>query len=138
MKQVSHKIASLLMAFVVLFSTLSFTVDMHFCGETLVDTALFHKARTCGMETQNPSSSDACSMSKKNCCSDKQLVIEGQNELQLSFDSLSFEQQQFVVAFVYTYSTLFEGLDCNLSSFETYKPPRVIRQLFKLDETYLI
>ena len=138
MKQVSHKIASLLMAFVVLFSTLSFTIDMHFCGETLVDTALFQEVKTCGMETQNPSTADGCTVSEKNCCNDKQLVIEGQNELQLSFDSLSFEQQQFIVSFVYTYNTLFESLDRNRFSFETYKPPRVIRQLFKLDETYLI
>ena len=138
MKQISHKIASLLMAFVVLFSTLSFTVDMHFCGETLVDTALFQKAKTCGMGMQNPSTTEGCTMSKKNCCNDKQLVIEGQNELQLSFDSLSFEQQQFIVSFVYTYNTLFESLDRNRFSFKAYKPPRVIRQLFKLDETYLI
>ena len=138
MKKAFQKITSILMAVVVLFSTLSFTVDMHFCGETLVDTALFHKAKTCGMEIQNPPTTDGCTISKKNCCNDKQLVIEGQNELQLSFDSLSFEQQQFVVALVYTYSTLFEGLDCNSSSFEAYKPPRVIRQIFKLDETYLI
>jgi len=33
------------MAFVVLFSTMSFTVNMHYCGDTLVETAIFHKAK---------------------------------------------------------------------------------------------
>jgi len=31
-----------------------------------------------------------------------------------------------------------EGLDSNVSTYEEYKPPLVIRQLYKIDETYLI
>ena len=137
MKQVFHKILSLLMAFVVLFSTLSFTVNMHYCGDTLMDTAIFHKAETCGMEMENPSSKD-CSITKKNCCSDEQLIVDGQDELQLSLEKISLEQQVFIASFVHTYINLFEGLDNNVSSYEEYEPPLVIRQIFKLDETYLI
>ena len=110
------------MAFVVLFSTLSFTVNMHFCGDTLVETALFHKTKGCGMEMQSPST-EGCAIIKKNCCNDEQLVVDGQDELQLSIDTISFEQQLFLVSFVYTYITLFEGLDKNVSSYEQYKPP---------------
>jgi hypothetical protein len=33
---------------------------------------------------------------------------------------------------------LFEGLETKVTSFEKYKSPLVIRQLYKLDETYLI
>lgn len=125
------------MAFVVLFSTLSFTVNMHYCGDTLVETTLFNKAKGCGMEMEKPST-EGCSITKKNCCDDKQLVIDGQDELKLNFDKLTFEQQQFVASFIYTYINLFEGLDKNVSSFEEYKPPLVVRQIFKIDETYLI
>lgn len=128
---------SISMAFVVLFSTLSFTIDMHYCGETLVDTAIFKKAKGCGMEMQNPSTKD-CSMTKKNCCSDKQIFVDGQDELKVSFDTLSFEQQQFVISFIYTYINLFEGFDEEINSFQEYKPPLVVRQIYKLDETYLI
>ena len=125
------------MAFVVLFSTLSFTVNMHFCGDTLVETAIFHKAEGCGMEMDKPSN-EGCEITKKNCCEDKQLVVDGQDELQLSVEKITFEQQVFIASFIYTYSNLFEGLDNNVSSFEAYKPPLVIRQIFKIDETYLI
>lgn len=125
------------MAFVVLFSTLSFTVNMHFCGDTLVETALFHKTKGCGMEMQSPST-EGCAIIKKNCCNDEQLVVDGQDELQLSIDTISFEQQLFLVSFVYTYITLFEGLDKNVSSYEQYKPPPSIRQIYKFDETFLI
>jgi len=137
MKKVSHKIMSLAMTFVVLFSTMSFTVNMHYCGDTLVESAIFQKAKGCGMEMEKPSTEE-CSITKKNCCDDKQLAIEGQDELQLQVDKITFEQQVFIASFVYTYINLFEGLDSNVSTYEEYKPPLVIRQLYKIDETYLI
>jgi hypothetical protein len=137
MKQVLHKIMSFAMAVVVLFSTLSFAVNMHYCGGTLVETAMFHKAKGCGMEMQKPSTK-GCAITKKSCCNDKQLVVDGQDELQLHVDTISLEQHLFLASFVHTYINGFEGLDKNLTSYEVYKPPLVIRQLYKLDETYLI
>ena len=137
MKQIFHKIMSLAMTFAVLFSTMSFTVNMHYCGDTLVETAIFHKAKGCGMEMEKPSI-EGCSITKKNCCDDEQLAIEGQDELQLQVDKITFEQHLFIASFVYTYINLFEGLENNVSTYEEYKPPLVIRQLYKIDETYLI
>ena len=65
-------------------------------------------------------------------------MVDGQDELQLQVDKISFEQQVFIASFVYTYINLFEGLDNKVSSYEAYTPPLVIRQLYKIDETYLI
>ncbi|GGG43709.1 HYC_CC_PP family protein [Bizionia arctica] len=137
MKKVFHKIMSLSMAFVVLFSTMSFTIDMHYCGGTLMDTAIFQKIETCGMEMEKPLG-EGCSISKKNCCNDEQVIVAGQDQLQLHVDSISFEQQVFIASFVYTYINLFEGLDANVSTFEEYDPPLVRKQIYKFDETYLI
>ena len=125
------------MAFVVLCSTMSFTVNMHYCGDNLVETAIFHKAKGCGMEMENPST-EGCSVKVKDCCSDEQLIVDGQDELQLQVDTISIEQQVFITSFVYTYINLFEFIDKNVSSYKQYKPPLVIRQIFKIDETYLI
>ncbi len=125
------------MAFVVLFSTMSFTINMHYCGGTLVETAIFHKAKGCGMEMDKPSS-EGCSITKKNCCNDEQLVIAGQDELQLTVDMMSLEQQVFLTSFVYTYISLFDSLDKNLNYYQEYKPPLVTRQIYKIVETYLI
>lgn len=125
------------MAFVVLFSTMSFMVNMHYCGDTLVETAFFQKAKGCGVEMEKPSTK-SCSITKKSCCDDKQLSIEGQDELQIQFDKVSFEQQVFIVSFIYTYSNLFEEYNDDVNSFREYKPPLVVKQLYKLDETYLI
>lgn len=138
MKQVFHKIMSILMASVVLFSTMSFTIDMHYCGDTLMDTAIFQKAKTCGMEMKSTSNNPECSIVKKDCCKEEQKVVEGQKELKISFDKLTFEKQIFVASFVYSYINLFEGFESNVSSYEEYKPPLVIKRIYKLDETYLI
>jgi len=137
MNLISHKIISLAMALVVLFSTVSFTVNMHYCGDTLVEMAIFHKAKGCGMEMEKPSIY-GCSITKKNCCNDEKLVVDGQDVLQLQVNKISFEQQVFIASFVYTYINLFEGLENKVSSYEEYKPPLVIRRIYKIDETFLI
>ncbi|MBL4604401.1 MAG: hypothetical protein JKY02_01675 [Flavobacteriaceae bacterium] len=133
MKQTFHKIVSLLIAFVVLFSTMSFTINMHYCGAALVDTSIFHKVKTCGMEMQKTITDSDCSITKKDCCTDKQIKIEGQDELKITFD-----QQVFVASFVYTYTNLFKGLEKNVNSYRDYPSPSVVSDIYKLDETYLI
>ena len=125
------------MALVVLFTTMSFTIDMHYCGNTLVEAAIFHKAKGCGMEMQKPSTK-SCSITLKNCCTDKQMIFDGHDELQLSFHTLSFEQKQFFASFIYTYINLFEGVEEEVNSYRDYIPPLVVREIYKLDETYLI
>ena len=125
------------MAFVVLFSTMSYTISMHYCGDTLVETALFQKVKGCGMEMQNPSS-EGCAIIKDNCCNDEQMVVDGQDELKRQVETISFEQQVFIASFVYSYNNLFKDVETNVSLYDAYKPPLVSRQIFKLDETYLI
>jgi len=136
MKKIFHKILSFSFALLVLLSTMSFTLDMHYCGDTLVDTAIFNKAKSCGMDMNNTDSHH--SNMKGKCCSEKQIVVKGQNELNTTFDNLTVYQQQFVAVFTYTYINLFEGTEKNVTSYEAYRPPLVIRQIYKLDETYLI
>lgn len=125
------------MAIVVLLSTMSFTLDMHYCGDTLVDIAVFKKAETCGMEMQK-SISENCSIKRKNCCSDKQFLIDGQDELKQSNSILSFDQYISITSFIYSYINLFEDVEEDKTLYRNYKPPLVVRDIYKLDETYLI
>ncbi len=126
------------MSFVVLFSTTSFAITKHYCGDTLIDTAVFNKAETCGMEMDLDSTVEGCSVIKENCCNDEQILIDGQDEVQIQFDKISFEQKVFIASFIYSYVNLFEGLDKNVSSFQEYVPPIVTNQIYKIDESYLI
>lgn len=47
MKQFLSKIVSSVLALLVLFSTFSFTVEKHYCGDYLVDVSYLGKADTC-------------------------------------------------------------------------------------------
>lgn len=125
MKQFFRKIAAILMAFVVLFSTMSFSFSEHFCGDHLVDLALFSKAESCGMEMEKATADSDCNTFKKDCCSDKVKQIEGQSNLKVDFNNLTIPQQDFVVAFTYSYLNLFEGVDNKINAFEEYTPPLV-------------
>jgi len=137
MKEIIQKILSLLMAFVVLLSTMSFTIGKHYCGDTLVSTAVFKEAKTCGMEMESPST-EGCSITKKNCCTNEQIIVEGQDELSISFDSLSLDQQLFIASFIYSYSALFIDSEEEATSYSIYRPPILVKTIHKLDEVYLI
>ncbi|MEE3999609.1 hypothetical protein V1T75_04590 [Tenacibaculum sp. FZY0031] len=139
MKKAFHKIASIVMTFVVLLSTMSFTVNSHFCGDMLVDTSYFVKAESCGMDMKQESKPKECSVIKKNCCQDIASVVEGQDTLKhTSFDQLSFDQQVFIASFYYSYINLFEGIHDKVIPFKDYTPPLVIKDIQLLDEVYLI
>ena len=137
MEKAFSKIASILMAFVVLLSTMSFTVSMHYCQGELVDTAVFQKAHSCGMEQSSQMISDESNM-MEGCCNDTEITIEGQDDLKLPVIDITLDQQVFITAFVHTYSNLFLTYEENDTLYFDYPPPFTVRQIFKLDETYLI
>ncbi len=137
MDKITHKITAFVMAFVVLFSTTSYVINMHYCDDALVETSIMHKSNDCEMEMEK-SSTEKCSIINKNCCFDKQLLIEGLNEGQYTLNNISFEQKLLIDSFVYTYINYFEGLEKKVSLYEEYKPPFLIKRIYKIDETYLI
>lgn len=138
MKSFFRNSISLLMAFVVLFSTMSFTVNSHYCGHILVDKALFKEAKSCGMEMQKETTQEGCSVDKPDCCNDEHLVVQGQHELQLEKADLKVPQLEFLIAFTYTYLELLLPQEVDSPTFIGYSPPPLVKSIFKLDETYLI
>jgi len=133
-----HKTTSVLLALIVLVSTMSFSLDMHYCGDHLVDFSFSQKTDTCLMKAEMTQSSTACALMEMDCCSDVEIVIEGQEGLKVSFDQLPFNQQLFVTSFIYSYINLFEGFDENVVPFKEYSPPPLIRDVQILDQTFLI
>lgn len=125
------------MALIVLFSTFSFSVDEHYCGDLLVDFSFFGKAESCGMEIQQALDSHKHNFEKKDCCNDVTLSISGQHDLKFSLDKLSFEQLQYVVSFVYSYLNHFEVQDKNIVPYN-YPPPLLVKDIHILDQTFLI
>lgn len=138
MKKIFYKIVSFCMALLVFASTMSFTIESHYCGDVLVDTSMFGRVESCGMEVQQKSSSKECDITKKNCCSDEQLVVDGQDNLKISFDKLDKEQQLLVATFIYSYINLFTESQTENNPFRDYSPPPLVRDVQVLDQTFLI
>ena len=123
----------MLMALVVMFSTLSFTVESHYCGNRLVDTAIFTQVEGCGMEMNGETPM------KKGCCKDEIEVVKGQDELKFNaFEDLNFDQQFVLTSFIYSYVSLFESLPKKIIPHRDYIPPNLTNNIQLLDGVFII
>ena len=126
--------SSVVLAIMVLFSTLSFTVEKHYCAGKLVDLSVFSKAETCGMEM--PSQTSATT---KSCCKDEVDVLKGQDHLKTGTDNkVSIVQTLFIKAYVYCVDISFESLPKKVVPHLDYSPPNIVKDIHVLDETFLI
>lgn len=120
----------------VLFSTVSLTVEKHFCGDVLVDVSIFSEGEKCGMTALEM---DQAANTKKSCCKDQVEVVQGQDVLTFdAFDDLNFEQQLFLTSFVFSYINLFEGLPEQIIPHKDYNPPKLIEDIQLVNNTFLI
>lgn len=133
MKNFLLRISAIFMSVVVLFSTLSFTVEQHFCGDFLVDTSFVGQAEKCDM---NPGTS---SKEKNNCCKDEVHQIDGQDELQKQNPVvLTAKQQKVIVAFSYAYYKFFSDFTLKKNDYHNFSPPDLERDILVLHQTFLI
>ena len=136
-KQALYKIASSLMSLLVLFSTLSFTVEKHYCGDMLIDMAIMHKSTGCAMEKAYASICDS-EFQLPGCCKDEHTFIEGQNDLKLSWDSITLEDQHFIIAFTQSHFQSLKPYDTLRKDIRHYRPPLIIHDHQVLNESFLI
>ena len=135
-KQWVYKISSFSLALLVLVSTVSFTIEKHFCGNVLVDVAVFTEAQDCSGMISNDSKA---TFKKKSCCKDEVSIMKGQDELKVqSFDDIRFNQQLFLTTYVYSYVNLFEGLPQLVIPHKDYSPPNLVRDIQAIDQVFLI
>ena len=137
MKAILFKSSAIFMAFLVLFSTVSFSIDMHFCGDSLVDYSFFDDSADCGMQLLMEESQQ-CPMSLMNCCTDHEISQEGQDELAISWSNLDLDQQEFMVALTYSYIDYYTSLPKQTVPYSEYSPPLIIFDRQVLWETFLI
>lgn len=139
MKKAFQNIISLVMAVLVLFSTFSFTVEKHYCGSVLIDTAVFSNAKSCGMDSMQQDGFSAKPEMKNNSCSNKKIAVKGQKELKHhNFQDLDFQTQVFVASFYISYLDLYEGLPEQIIPFKDYSPPLLVSDIQLEDQVFLI
>ncbi len=136
MKNVLHRVFSVSLALLLLASTTSWRVEKHFCMGHLVDIALFSNAKSCGMDMENdPISEQEEFMS---CCSQEVIIVDGQDNLKLSFNDFNFDQQVFLVAITNYYFDLFEEPSQLKILLSHYPPPILTKDIHILDQVFLI
>ena len=131
MKVLFFKIASFLLAVLVCLSTFSFTLEKHYCGDSLVDVSFTGTDADCGMENDDSV--------KKNCCKDEVQQVEGQHELlQASIDDFSFQKQQLLVSFFASNRDFFIVKESTEIVFNDLSPPDLLVNYCVLYQSFLI
>ena len=139
--QFLNKILALILAFIVIFSSLSFTVEKHVCMDEVTDVSFFTEADSCGMqddECTHEESGQTSSFDNKDCCSDVQELIPGNQIEQQAINTFEISQVQFITVFTYTYLNLFEENKKEISFFDDTSPLLLDRDIQVLYQTFLI
>lgn len=123
------------MAVLLLASTVSWTVGQHYCMGRLINVSLFVHAEDCGMDMAFETSSTDI---KKSCCSDEILVIEGQEELKISFEDISLTEQQFLIAYTISFLKHIQNFEEQNNPLPHYLPPLLVKDIQVLDAVFLI
>ncbi|QTY27654.1 hypothetical protein [Flavobacterium sp. CS20] len=136
MKSIFNQILSVLMAVVVMCSTLSMTVSTHYCGNIMVDKSIIKPAKKCVLYENETQQNNG--ITKSNCCNDEVKIIKGQDQLKLQSTDFELPHPIFVQALVYTFfvKPIFQT-NTTLSHYE-YPPPLYERNFQALYQVYLI
>lgn len=124
------------MALMLLLSTVSWTIEKHTCMGRVMDVALFEKAQDCGMGAAMEAMED--DSLENHCCAEETLTLQGQDDLKISFNDISLDQQVFLVVFTHTYAGLFTSIEQQIGTNEYYPPPLLVKDIQLLDESFLI
>ena len=148
----TYRLIAFSLALLMLVTSLGLTVDMHFCGGHLKSFNLFGKAKgcyemteasnveTCSNDQMNMEQNDDCSIQKKNCCDNKTLDFQFDQDQQVQTVDLSISQplQQFITAYVAVFFFNDFQIESDKTSFAHYKSPLIARDFHVLYESFLI
>lgn len=126
------------MAMVVMFSTMSFSINKHYCMEHLVDVSIILPAQDCGMDMNTPETQEGMQLTAVPCCADEHIAIEGQDEVKPAAEWSPEKIQVFTSAFLISYNLLLPAETTQTPVFTTYRPPLITENLPVIYETYLI
>lgn len=127
MKEILYKSLHILMAFFVLASTLSWTVDKHICMGRVVSISVFEKAQGCDMPME----------STKSCCENESFTIKGQEDLKISLTEIDFEPVLFI-ATAQNDEIATAAIRKGHSQLFLYDPPPLLDNKLILEQRFLI
>ncbi len=144
-----YRVLALTMAFLMFFSSVGISMDMHFCQGNLKNVSLFGKAKSC-YELESEGISSHCSKKQsschkkttaedhKGCCNNETIDIQLDTDfVDVSVTNLNIQQLHFVVAYIYTYFGL-STEQFSPSKFLYYKPPLPDKDLLVFIQSFLL
>lgn len=140
MNKLKHKILSIILIPVLLFSTLSFNVDKHYCMDSIYSISIFGEADDCGMEMVSceETTIQTCQTSNEDCCIDENQYISGSVVIKNEKKNLDTEQYQFITYFIVSKYYLFKSNLNKPFQLRLYSPPEVIKNISVLFQFFLI
>jgi len=130
-----QQLISVAMALLLLISTLSISIEKHYCGDTLVDVSIFADVQKCESGATDQSSI----LMTESCCKNVIDLHEGQDELSLEKTKvLNTNQKVFIMSFAHVFSELKTLESQHNSAFKYYPPLKPVRDIQVLNEVFLI
>ena len=131
-KSILHKGFSVLLTCLVLFSTVSITIEERFCGDALVDVSMFLENETCGIDALDV-------LLNNSCCKDELNVVKGQDELSYSsFEDLDLLLQTEITTQSDIVSNHLKGLAQYNIPHKNYAPPILVANIRVLSQVFII
>ena len=148
-----QRIIPLTLAFLMLMSSVSFAVDMHYCNGQLKSVSLFGKAKTCHekaitnekptcphhQKMQEQSNSNGDEIVKNDCCENKTTIIQADDDRAKSDLAISTIQQlqSFAIAYVLTFHSKITTDKQSIQDI-SYYPPIISKDIYVLSEAFLL
>lgn len=133
-------IVSSILALLVLVSSSSFMVNMHFCGGNVQSVSLIEESSQCPMEVQLPPCHKKMAVKKSGCCEDKHVAFEGKdfNTQVQDFSTLTWQSINWAVTLPMIMEVIQVNESLTFSNHIPYKPPIVERDIPVLVQSFLI
>lgn len=124
------------LALLVLVSSSSFTVNMHFCGGSVQSVSLIEKATPCPMEVKTPPCHKAFAK-RSSCCDDEQFLYQGQDFKNHEVANIQVVQQAWVIELP-VLAQIVPIATAKFSHYTLYKPPLLQHDIPVLIQSFLI
>jgi hypothetical protein len=136
-KHLFNKIVSIFLSLLILFTTTSFALSLHYCCNELVDIGFFNNASSCKiLITEKEIPSKVCTFEKETCCLERAIFHEGNETVQKTSLILTTAPFVFLNPSVNIY--IFESLKKDFTPFKDYSPPYLITDIHIINNIFLI
>ena len=137
MKLIIRNISATILSFIVMFSSMSFTIDEHFCGSRLMDVSYFGDADNCGMDEIDMSSNISV-FKKNNCCKDQITLLQSSIFNKEKFINLQHIDAEVLFFKANSYLGTYKDIAIEIEYYTNFSPPDIAQDIQVLHQAFLI